>query len=152
MPVSIKKTSKAKPSQWIAERVLVRSDASGGRVMVRLGIPEIEHPHDNWRCPYMIEGLGDDSIHFGRSVDSMGAIQNAYRGIRNRLLKIGMPLRWEGANEGYTGFPKELPWEFGLAFYDKVEKIVDAETEAYIRERTEQGEAQRKVRKAKKKA
>lgn len=133
--------------QWIAERVLVRSDAVGGRIVVRLGIPEIEHPHDNWRCPYMIEGLGDDSIHYGRSSDSMGAIQNVYRGIRNRLLKIGIPLRWEGANEDYTGFPKELPWEFGLAFYNKIERMIDTETEAFIREHNERSEARRKARK-----
>lgn len=133
--------------QWIAERVLLRSDDVGGRIVVRLGIPEIEHPHDNWRCPFMIEGSGDDSIHFGRSVDSMGSIQNACRSIRNRLLKIGIRLRWEGANEDYTGFPKELPWEFGLAFYHKIEKIIDTETEAFIREQHERREARRKARK-----
>jgi hypothetical protein len=133
--------------QWIAERVLVRSDDIGGRILVRLGIPEIEHPHDNWRCPFMIEGLGDDSIHYGRSSDSMGAIQNVYRSIRNRLLKSGIPLRWEGAKEDYTGFPKELPWEFGLAFYHKTEKMIDTETAAFIREQTERSEAQHKARK-----
>lgn len=132
--------------------MLVRSDAVGGRVIVRLGIPEIEHPHDNWRCPFMIEGLGDDSIHFGRSIDSMGAIQNVYRGIRTLLLKSGIPLRWEGTDEDYTGFPKELPWEFGLGFYHKIEKMIDTETEVFIREHTEQQQARPKTtRKARKK-
>ncbi len=99
----------------------------------------------------MIEGLGDDSIRYARSSDSMGAIQNVYAGIRNRLLKSGIPLRWEGAKEDYTGFPKELPWEFGLAFYHKIEKMVEMETEVYIRERSERHEAQRAARKKPKK-
>jgi hypothetical protein len=135
--------------QWIGERVLVRSDVVGVRITVRLGIPEVEHPYANWQCPYLIEGLGDDSIHFARSIDSMGAIQNAYRGIRNRLLKSGMPLRLEGADEDFTGFPRDVPWEFGLTFYRKIEKMIETEEQAIFKaneERAAQRAAQRKAR------
>ncbi len=141
----------AKRNRWIAERVLVRSDAVGGRIIVRLGIPEIDLPYENWRCPFVIKGLGDDSIHYGKSDDSMAALQNALIGIRQLLERTGIPLRWEGFDEDLTGFPREVPWEFGLVFYHKIETMIDTEIEVCIRERTERREALRGARKKPKK-
>lgn len=144
-----KTPSKAKRTRWIAERVLVRSDAVGGRVFVRLGIPEIDHPYTNWRCPFIIEGLGDDSIRFGRGDDTMYALQNALIGIRCILEQSGVPLRCEGFPEDITGFHKEVPSDFGLAFEQKIVKMIDTEIEELvrpIRERQERREARRKAR------
>jgi hypothetical protein len=154
MPPRAKSTSKAKPPQWIAERRLERKDSVRGMVIVRLGIPEIDIPHSNWRCPFMIEGLGDESIYFGKSIDSIAALQNALIGIRSKLAESGIPLRWEGSDEDFAGFPMDIPSGFGLAFQRRIEKLIEKEIEELvrpIRERHEQREPQRKVRKAKKK-
>lgn len=141
-----KNAQKTKGSPWIAERRLERRDAVGGIVVVRIGTPEIDHPYTNWRCPFMFEGLGDDSIHYGKSIDSMAALQNALIGIRQLLGRTGIPLRWEGLKENFTGFPRDVPWDYGLAFYNKLEKVIDTEVEVHIRERVERREAQRKAR------
>jgi hypothetical protein len=150
-----KSVPKTKPKQWIAERRLERSDAVGGIVIVRIGIPEIEVPHDNWQCPFIIEGLGDDTIHYGKSIDSMAALQNALLGIRLLLERTGIPLRCEGFDEDITCFPKAIPWTWGLAFYRKMEKMIEAEEQALFKaaeERAKQREAERKAqRKARRK-
>jgi len=144
-----KKAFKTNQTQWIAERRLKRRDAVGGIVIVRIGSPEIDHPHDNWRCPFIFEGLGDDSVRFGRSIDSIGALQNALTGIRCILEQSGIPLRWEGSKENFTGFPKNLPWDFGLEFYNKIDKMIETEVEELIRpirERHAQRQRQREAR------
>ncbi len=154
MPPSAKSASKAKPTQWIAERRLERKDSVGGMVIVRLGVPEIDKPHTNWRCPFMIEGLGDDSTYFGKNIDSMAALQNALTGIRSKLVQSGIPLRWEGSNEDFAGFPMDVPSGFGLAFQHRIEKVIETEIEELvrpIRERHEQSAARPKTpRKARK--
>lgn len=143
-----KSTAKTIQSPWIAERRLERRDAVGGIVIVRIGSPEWPPGAKEWRCPFMFEGLGDDSIHFGKSIDSMAALQNALIGIRQLLERTGIPLRWEGFDgEDITGFTRDVPWDFGLAFYHKIEKMIATETEVYIRELNEKREAQRAARK-----
>jgi uncharacterized protein DUF6968 len=144
-------TSKTKRTPWIAERRLERSDAVGGVVVVRIGSPEWPPGAEEWRCPFVIEGLGDDSIQFGRSIDSMAALQNALTGIRCKLEQSGIPLRWEGFDEDITGFPRHVPWEFGLEFYTRIEKMIAAEIEERIRAKLERQERRKALRKARKK-
>jgi hypothetical protein len=150
-----KSAPKAKQTQWIAERRLERRDDVGGLVIVRIGSPEWPPGAKEWRCPFMFEGLGDDSIHFGKSIDSMAALQNALIGIRQLLERSGIPLRWEGFDEDLTGFPRDVLWEFGLVLYQRIEKIIEAEIEAHMKaigERHELAEVRKKAqRKAKKK-
>jgi hypothetical protein len=146
-----KKSSKTKPMPWIAERRLERRDAVGGIVMVRVGIPEIDLPYDNWRCPFLIEGLGDDSIQYGKSDDSMAALQNAFRGIRCVLEQSGIPLRWEGMEDGDTGFPMDADRGYGIAFQKRLEKMILAEEDEYVRMRSERRKAPRAARKTPKK-
>jgi hypothetical protein len=144
-----KSTAKIKQPQWIAERRLERRDAVGGIVIVRIGSPEIDHPDDNWRCPFMFEGLGDDSIYYGKSIDSMAALQNALIGIRQVILRTGVPLRWEGMDEDVIGFPVNIPSGFGLAFEHRIEKMIETEVEELmrpIRERHAQRQRQRETR------
>jgi hypothetical protein len=152
---SVKTTPKTKRSQWIAERALERRDAIGGRVLVRLGYPEPDPdcPYGNdWRCPYAISGLGDDTIHFAHSIDAIGAIQNAFTGIRSKLVKSGIPLRRPGFREDFIGFPMHVPWEFGFEFYTQVEKVVEAEVEKRMRAMKERHELQQASPKTPRKA
>lgn len=115
-------------------------------MFVRVGIPEIDTPYTNWRCPFIIEGLGDDSIHFGMSDDSMASLQNAFTGIRCLLEQSGVPLRWEGFDEDITGFPKHLEWGYGLELYQRLEKVMETETETFLRERRERRAAEREAK------
>ena len=150
MAAGSKTTSKPKQTPWIAERRLERRDAVGGVVVVRIGCPERPPGATVWSCSFVIEGLGDDSVQFGRSIDSMAALQNAVRGIRCKLAQSGIPLRWEGAREDDPGFPMMVDSGFGLAFQQRMEKIMEAEIEEIvrpIRERHERREALRKARK-----
>ena len=143
MPASAKTTPKTKRIRWIVERRLERRDAVGGIVVVRIGSPEWPPGAEEWRCPYVIEGLGDDSIRFGRSDESMAALQNTIEGIHYDLERSGIPLRWEGADEDITGFSKYVTWTYGRAFQQRLEKmLLDEETEL-VQERQE---ARRKAR------
>ncbi|MDC3960030.1 DUF6968 family protein [Polyangium jinanense] len=144
-----KTTSKTKRPRWIAERRLERRDAVGGIVVVRIGSPELPPGDEVWRCPFVILGLGDDSIQFSKSIDSMAALQNALTGIRCKLVQSGIPLRWEGGEEGDPGFLVYVPSAFGLAFQQRMEKMIQAEIEELVRpisERHERREARRKAR------
>ena len=142
-------SSKTKRPRWVAERRLERRDAVGGTVVVRIGSPELPPSDEVWRCPFVILGLGDDSIQFGKSIDSMAALQNALTGIRCKLVQSGIPLQWEGGEEGDPGFLVYVPSAFGLAFQQRMEKMIQAEIKELvrpIRERQERREARRKAR------
>ncbi|MDC3960031.1 DUF6968 family protein [Polyangium jinanense] len=151
MPASAKTTSKTKRPRWIAERRLERRDAVGGIVVVRIGVPVWPSGAGPWKCPFIILGLGDESIQFGYSEDSMGAIQNALSGIRSMLVQSGIPLRWEleGAEENDTGFQMAVPFAYGLGFQQHLEKMIEAEIEErarLFRELIERRKARRKAR------
>jgi len=145
MLLSAKKNTKRLRKRWIAERRLERRDAVGGVVVIRIGAPEWPPGAEEWRCPFVIWGLGDDSMQFGHGEESMSALQNALTGIRCKLEQSGIPLRWEGFDEDFTGFPVHVPWEYGLAFYQRLRKMIEAEIEELvrpIRERQEREEAE----------
>lgn len=151
MPTSAKTTPKTKRIRWIAERRLERRDAVGGIVVVRIGSPEWPPGAEEWRCPYVIEGLGDDSIRFGHSNESMAALQNTIEGIHYDLKRSGIPLRMEGYKEDVTGFSQFVTWTYGRAFQQRLEKILlDEETEL-VQAKCERRERQEALRKARKK-
>ena len=143
--------------RWIAERKLQRRDAVGGMVLVCMGEPELPSGKRVWKCPFTIIGLGDDdSILFGYGDDSMAALQNALRGIRDTFEQSGVPLRWAfpGFEEDDTGFPMDTDRGYGLAFrrrmeqliLDEVAKLPGPTREREERERRERREARRKAR------
>jgi len=137
MKSSAKTTPDSKESRWIAERELVRRDVPGGRVMVRIGCPQPdpECPHGrDWRCPFEIVGLDDDSIQYGHGVDSFNALQNALIGIRALLLRSKIPLRRELTKTNDIGFPMSAPIAYGLRFQWKLERYMKAEVKKRGRE------------------
>ncbi|MRG94197.1 DUF6968 family protein [Polyangium spumosum] len=144
-----KTTSKTKRIRWMAERRLERRDAVGGIVVVRVGSPELPPGAQDWRCPFVVLGLGDDSIQFAYSIDSMAALQNALTGIRCTLVQSGVPLRWEGFEENITGFQMDVPFAHGLGFQQHLERMIEAEIEErarLFRELIERRKARRKAR------
>lgn len=152
-PKSKKTNLEAEQPLWMAERRLERRDAVGGLVVVRVGYPEWPPAAEEWRCPFMISGLGDDSIELAYSVDSIAAIQNALRGIYSTLERSSIPLRWEGFDDedgNDTGFPMYTDRGFGLAFRQRIEQMI-LDEEAKLAEPTRERE-ERKRREARRKA
>lgn len=131
-----KAASEDRETRWIAERELVRRDVAG-RVMVRLGCPEPdpECPHGrDWRCPFEVVGLGDDSIQYSHGVDSFSALQNALRIIRLVLVRSKIPLRWELTKTNDIGIPMAAPTAYGPRFQRKLERHMEAEVKKRGRE------------------
>lgn len=144
--------STSKPIHWIAERVFLRRDMPGTRVIVRIGAPEKDEPHPDWRCPFVIEGLDNDSIRFGHGIDSMNALQNTLIGIRAVLNRSRVRLTWALTKTLDLGFPMTIPTGYGKRFERRLEKMVAVEIEELvrpIRERREGTNAKRNMRKKK---
>ncbi len=134
----------------MAERRLERRDAVGGTVVVRVGFPRWPAGAQAWRCPFLVLGLGDDSIQRAHGVDAIAAIQNALRGIRSTLVQSGVPLRREGLRDedgDDTGFSLEADRGHGLAFTRRIEQMI-LEEEAKLPGPTgerQKGKARRKA-------
>jgi len=120
---------KAKRPHWIAERTLKRVDTVGGLVVVRMGCPEWPPGAEEWRCAFEIRGIGDDKIHFAHGIETMDTLQNTLSGIRSVLGRSGIPLRWECMEGDNIGFSKYVDQGFGLAFEQRLERVILVEVE-----------------------
>ena len=130
-----KETTTGKRPRWIAERTFERLDAVGGAaVVVRMGRPEWPPGAEEWRCAYAITGLGDDKIHFAHGIETMDTLQNTFRGIRARLERSGIPLRWEMLEGNQLGFPRYVDQGFGFAFEQRMERMILSEVEKLCNE------------------
>lgn len=118
-----------KRPQWIAERRLERRDTVGGIVIVRMGRPDWPPGAEEWRCPYVINGLGDDEIHFAHGIETMDTLLNTFRGIRTRIERSGIPVRWESMEGDNIGFPEYVEHCFGLGFEQRMQRMVLCEVE-----------------------
>jgi hypothetical protein len=126
-----------KRPHWIAERRLERRDTVGGIVTLRMGRPEPdpECPYGrDWRCPYVITGLGDDKIHFAHGIETMDTLLNTFRGIRSRIERSGIPVRWESMAGDHIGFPRHVEDAFGLMFEQRMQRMVLCEVEELCNE------------------
>ncbi len=121
--------SNVKRPHWIAERTLERLDTVGGGVVVRIGCPEWPPGAEEWRCPFEIRGIGEDRTHFAHGIETMDTLQNTFRGIRAVLDRCGIPLRWESMGGDNIGFPKYVDQGFGLAFEQRMERMILGEVE-----------------------
>lgn len=84
-------------------------------------------------CPFSLKGLHTQRVHEAWGMDSMQALQNALQAIRVELAPHADSLRWEGGQDGWLGFPKVIPDLFGPAFTQRLEKMVDRETDRFAR-------------------
>jgi hypothetical protein len=87
----------------IAERELEKADDPASRVLVRIGRP-VEDPEGDWRCPFQITGLGDDTVYAAFGIDSVQALALCLEMIRAQLadLSRGHRLTWlEGNDLGF---------------------------------------------------
>jgi hypothetical protein len=101
-----------RPFTAIAERELNLRGPAERVVRVAIGVPEPDPlPRGDFRCPFQVVGLSDDSVHYAHGVDSFQALNLAFAGIRRfiqtnadvlasfhkdfSLTWLGMP--WEAA-------------------------------------------------------
>jgi hypothetical protein len=71
------------PFRVIAERDFQLRGPDERTVSVRIGIPEPDPASpDNFRCPYQVTGLSDDSVKYAHGVDTLQALNLAFAGIR----------------------------------------------------------------------
>ncbi len=131
MNVSISATTtfKAKRTHWIAERTLQRLDAIGGIVIIRMGCPEWPPGAEEWRCPYIITGLGDDEIHFAHGIETMDTLLNTFRCIRARIEHSGIPVQWEMMEGDNMGFSRYVEDAFGFSFEQRMQRMILCEVE-----------------------
>lgn len=132
--MTTKKNLPTNQPRWIAERRLERLDAVGGLVIVRMGRPERPLDAKEWRCPYIITGLGDDGIHFARGIETMDTLMNTFRGIRARIERSGIPVRWEWMEGDHIGFPEYVDRGFGFSFEQQMERMILCEVEKLCNE------------------
>src|SRR4051812_47288737 len=106
----------------------------GGGVIVRMGCPEWPPGAEEWRCAFGIVGLGDDTIRFAHGIETMDTLLNTFRGIRTRIERSGIPVRWEMLEGDHIGFPDYVEHCFGLTFEQRMQRMVLCEVEKLCNE------------------
>src|SRR6188508_3013962 len=72
-----------RPFTVIAERELNLRGPADRVVRLAIGVPEPDPlPRGDFRCPFQVIGLSDDSVHYAHGVDSFQALNLAFAGIR----------------------------------------------------------------------
>jgi hypothetical protein len=94
----------------IAVRKLFFEDVPGKKeVLVIFGKPLKYKETSDYYCPVQIKGIGSEKVEYAVGIDSVQAIQLAFRwagAILSHLNQnIGGKLRWEGGEQDSLGFP-----------------------------------------------
>ncbi len=67
----------------------------------------------------------------GRGVDSCQALVDALQGVHYTLERSGMRLSWAGV-DGETGFPRSVPYGFGLVLAARINAYIDRELGRFV--------------------
>jgi hypothetical protein len=74
------------PFTVIAERELLLRGPADRIVRASIGAPELDPARGgDFRCPFQVVGLSDDSVHYAHGVDSFQALNLAFAGVRNLI-------------------------------------------------------------------
>ena len=92
----------------VAERALY--DSGGEVIRITIGAPQFISEKYGFFCPYKIWGFGDDKLRRAAGgLDAVHAIQLVLQKIATEIHILneanGNALRWEGGEDGDTGFP-----------------------------------------------
>lgn len=82
--------------------------AAGEPVVVVVGAPVHVGDGWDWVCPFRIEGLGDDVTAQVHGIDALQTLQLVTPAVRGALERVGVPLRWLGADFWEAGFPRPV--------------------------------------------
>lgn len=101
------------PFTPIAERELHLRGPAERVARVTIGAPEPDPlPGRDFRCPYQVIGLSDDSVHYSYGVDSFQALNLAFAGIR-RLIKTNADVL-SFFHPDFSLSWLDMPWEAAL--------------------------------------
>ena len=116
--------------EWIVSRTLTDAD-SGAEVVVALARPEQVNDGE-WSCAFRVDA-SPDGIRKAHGVDEFQALLLAIEGLQSALSRSSQRLTWIG-EPGDTGIPRLTPLAFGLAFRQRVERMLDDEIERFAEE------------------
>lgn len=119
------------PLEPIAERRLSVVGEPGRMVTVTIGKP-VQKASGDWACPVDIQGTPDPVRDSAYGVDAVQALQLAFETARQSLKKAGLPVTWCDGEPGETGFPMAVPYIFGRAFEDRMERVIEDEIEKAV--------------------
>jgi hypothetical protein len=110
------------PAQFAEE---FRNTTSSKSVEVQVWLPVLDTERDCWICYFRIYGFNGGKISSIRSDNFIGATLNATEVIRRFFESSGEILESDiGSPEAL--FPRRLPIHYGLAFYRKIDRAVQA--------------------------
>ncbi|WP_437602980.1 hypothetical protein WMF28_15260 [Sorangium sp. So ce590] len=119
------------PLEPIAERRLSVVGEPGRVVTVTIGKP-MRKPSGDWACPVDIQGLQEAVRDSAYGVDAVQALQLAFETARQSLKNSGLPVTWCDGEPGEMGFPVAVPYIFGRAFEDRMERLIEDEIEKAV--------------------
>jgi len=114
----------------IATRRLTSVGKLARHVTVRVGRPRRVGVGE-WACPVQFTGLPEPLQISGRGVDSCQALVDALQGVHYTLERSGMRFSWAGI-EGETGFPRSVPYGFGLVLAARINAYIDRELGRFV--------------------
>jgi hypothetical protein len=105
----------------IAERELRLRGPADRVVHVTIGAPEPDPARGrDFRCPFQVTGLSDDSVHYAHGVDSFQALNLAFVGVRG-LIKTNANVL-ASFHPDFSLTWHDMPWEAALPVWIPVEK------------------------------
>ena len=126
--------NEARIGNIIGERRLVFLDGPRKKLVVTMGKPRRMKGHQDWECPFQINGPGVTLREFGYGVDALQALTTALEGIRALLDGIGRPLAWSGVLPDHTGFQRMIPIAAGTELSVRLERLIDRELKRHLRQ------------------
>jgi hypothetical protein len=116
----------------LGERIL-EDPATGQKILVALDAPQLASD-GVWECSYEIRGVdAAPNVRRACGEDALQALSLALEAIRIDLRDSGRKLSWLGNEPGITGFHR-VTYALGLQLVEKLESMIDAETEKYAQE------------------
>jgi hypothetical protein len=117
--------------EWIVSRTLIDGD-SGAEVVVALGRPQ-QVRDGEWSCAFSSDVASSEHTQQAFGVDAFQALLVAIEGVHWALSRSGRRLNWI-AEPGDTCIPRLTPTSFGLAFRQRIERMLDDEIERHAEE------------------
>jgi hypothetical protein len=121
---------RARPGQWICTRRFT-ADVKGKRLFATARIGRPTKLRVDWGCKLFISNLGMKEPIVAVGVDQMQAILLAFEGVLTTLQNSGIKWRWICGEDGDTGIPRYVPMGFGRKFAEKLELMIDRETDKF---------------------
>ena len=114
----------------VASRTLTEHGPRANRVEIVLGAPRRLGP--DWECPFLIRGLGGESIQTIAGSDSLQALQLAIQALRVGLEETGRRFLWSNSDPAFgSGIARDLPLGLGEASELRIKRFIEREVKGW---------------------